>query len=210
MIATDSCDQGCGYVLYDAVGNVIEEVARTWDVYYSGWKSQPPTQDFRWSERHIYLKELRAAIDFLGEISDRYPDSVLDLGIDNTAAMAAKKNMYSGCYEACQWLDGFYVKLQGNRCTVNAWGVRSEDNASDPASRRCYDQTASIRTCKDKELALRCWTHIQAQMRGYHPGPKDAARPFADSAVGIRHQEVLDFEDVGPGEIFEKIHALSK
>ena len=68
VVATDSSDHGFGYVLYDSEGNVIEEIARTWDDEYPGWKSQPPTQDFRWSDRHIYLKELKAAIDFLSEL----------------------------------------------------------------------------------------------------------------------------------------------
>ena len=209
VVATDSSDHGYGYVMYDSEGNVIEEIARVWDEEYAGWKSQPPTQDFKWSDRHIYLKELKAAIDVLSELSDRFPNTVLDIGIDNTAAMAAIKNMYSGCYEACQWLDAFYAKLQSNGCTVNAWGVRSEDNASDPASRRCYDPTYSVHTCKDMGLARRCWDHIQAQKKGYHPGTRDAAHPYADGTVGIRHQEILDFEDVGPGEIVEKIHTLS-
>ena len=209
VVATDSSD-GYGYVMYDSEGNVIEEIARTWDVEFPGWKSQPPTQSFKWSERHIYLKELKAAIDFLSELSGRFPNTVFDIGIDNTAAMAAIKNIYSGSYEACEWLDAFHEKLQGNHCIVSAWGVRSEDNALDPSSRQCYDPTNSVHTCKDKGLAKRCWNHIQAQKKGYHPGPREGARPYAGGAVGIRHEEVLDLDDVGPGEIVEKIHMLSK
>ena len=210
VVATDSSDHGYGYVMYDSEGNVIEEIARTWDVEFPGWKSQPPTQSFKWSERHIYLKELKAAIDFLSELSGRFPNTVFDIGIDNTAAMAAIKNIYSGSYEACEWLDAFHEKLQGNHCIVSAWGVRSEDNALDPSSRQCYDPTNSVHTCKDKGLAKRCWNHIQAQKKGYHPGPREGARPYAGGAVGIRHEEVLDLDDVGPGEIVEKIHMLSK
>ena len=198
VLATDSSDRGYGYVLYDGLGNIVEEKGFVWD-------TDCGEKTFKWSKRHIYLKELKCALDIVGALSARYPETVFDLGIDNTAAAAAIRHMYSGCLEACEWIDAFYAKLLKNGCSVNPWGLKSEDNASDPASRRCDDPTVVV----SDELRLRCFERIQSQLKGYHTGPWTETEGLA-GIVGIRHPEVLDVEEVDPGELVERIHSLSK
>ena len=203
ILATDSCDHGYGYVLYDHNGRIIEEEGYLWKDLIT----KTDTGSVDWGKRHIYLKELKCAIDTITKMAERFPGSQFECGQDNSAAAAAIKNMFSGCHEACLWLDALHETLEKYRCSVNVWGLRSEDNSSDPASRRCYPKGPR---CASEELARTCWDVIQGQMNGHHIG-KSMSTPALAGTTSVRHPDYLDEEDedVDPGELVEKIHALS-
>jgi len=196
VLATDSSDDGFGYVIYDHDGNIIQEIGEKWDEHYRNSKGGYE----KWSVRHIYLKELKCALDTILMLSEKFPNTVFDLGIDNSAAAAAIRNMYSACVEACGWLDVFWATMQKRGCHVNVWGLRSEDNASDPASRRCYEPAG----CAEPDLARRCFEHIVHARKGHYVGaykPSESLR----GKTGIRHKDVDDVHEVDPGTLAERL-----
>ena len=203
VLATDSSDQGYGYVMYDERGRIIEEEGFLW----KDMRTPKDSGHVDWVKRHIYLKELKCAIDTITKMAKRFPGSQFECGQDNSAAAAAIRNMFSGCLEACVWLDALHVTLEEHGCSVNVWGLRSEENSSDPASRRCYPEGPRSAS---EELGKACWDAIQGQMKGYHLG-HSTSTPGLAGTTDVRHPECLDEEDedVDPGELVEKIHTLS-
>ena len=203
VLATDSSDQGYGYVMYDHTGRIIEEEGYLW----KDMKTPKGSGHVDWVKRHIYLKELKCAIDTITKMAMRFPGSQFECGQDNSAAAAAIRNMFSGCVEACVWLDALHETLEKYGCSVNVWGLRSEENSSDPASRRCYPDGPQ---CASEKLGKACWDAIQGQMKGYHLGHYESTPGLAGTTC-VRHPESLDEddEDVDPGDLVEKIHTLS-
>jgi len=194
-LATDSCTHGWGYVIFDQEGNIVEELGGEWNN--------------KWIGRHIFMKELRTAIKTLCSLAVRFPNTLFIAGQDNSAAAAALRNRFSGCVEACTWLDNFYEHLHQHGCTLTTIGLRSEDNASDPASRRVYhDERFSpaqrIEWSANAALRKRCWTELLSSEKG-HRSSQYTADPSM-SGDGIRHTELMeDDNEVDPDALMTRI-----
>ena len=138
----------------------------------------------QWSEtigaRHIFIKELFAAVFAIRHCLATFPKSLeIHIGIDNTAAAAALRNMYSGNVMACEVLDKLSAELSAHNASIHVHGLRSEDNASDPASR---GKTAS------KELVKECFRIMLAAEKGHRINVPSEYNPTT-AAGGIRHHE---------------------
>ena len=68
-------------------------------------------------------------------------------------------NMYSGNVMACEVLDKLSSELLAHNASIHIHGLRSEDNASDPASRGL--EPAS------EELVKECFRVMLAQEKGH-------------------------------------------
>ena len=85
---------------------------------------------------HIFLKELFAATWAIKALLKRDPGAhEIHIAVDNSAAAAALRHMYSANIIACHELDNLWDILLSHSATLHIHSVRSEDNASDAASR---------------------------------------------------------------------------
>jgi len=168
-LVSDSSDNGYGYLVFTDDGQVELEKGHLWS------KSL--------SKAHIFIKELMAAVFAIRYVLHTSPPNVeINVGVDNTAAASALRNMYSGNVMACEVLDKLYVELQAHNASLRVWGLRSEENASDPSSR---GKTAH------PELVEECFRVLIAQEKGHRINVPASSPPPPE---GIRHAEYEEEE----------------
>ena len=164
-VVSDSSDDGYGYLIFTDDGKVKLERGHIWS------KSL--------NKNHIYIKELFAAVFAIRLVLKTHPRSIeINVGVDNTAAASSLRNMYSGNVMACEILDKLYTDLKEHDATLRVWGLRSEENASDPSSR---GKTAH------PELVDECFRVMIAQEKGHRINVPSEYHP--KGADGVRHPE---------------------
>jgi len=168
-LVSDSSDHKWGYLVFDDDGGKAYEKGLPWSTNLAG--------------THIFIKELCAAIFAIRYAIATRPRSLeIHIGIDNTAAAAALRNMYSGNVMACQMLDKISEELAAHDARVHVYGLRSEDNASDAASR------GHVATA---EQVANTFKHLTAQEQGHRLGlPTD----FMQRA-GVGHKAPIEEHD---------------
>lgn len=106
----------------ESLDHVVEETGGTWN------KSM--------MDKHIFLKELVAAKDAILRILATSDGHVhIRLGVDNSAMYHALLRMYSANNEAVPHLREIRDALRRRESLLSAILIRSEENASDAASR---------------------------------------------------------------------------
>jgi len=162
-LVSDSSDHKWGYLIFTESGERAFEKGHTWS---TGLRPQ-----------HIFIKELCAAVFAIKHVISTSPEGVdVHIGIDNTAAANAIRNMYSGNVMACRILDGLYAEVTQRQARVFVHGLRSEDNASDAASRGRKATAEQIENC---------FRHLTGQEAGHRLSvPED----FLQRA-GVVHKE---------------------
>jgi len=168
-LVSDSSDHQWGYLVFTEDGDKAYEKGLPWSTSLA--------------QRHIFIKELCAAIFAIRYALASRPKSLeIHIGIDNTAAAAALRNMYSGNVMACQLLDQLSTELTAHDARLYVYGLRSEDNASDAASRG--------RKATDEEVA-NTFAHLLAQEKGHRLGiPADFMQ-----RIGVGHREPFEEHD---------------
>ena len=92
--------------------------------------------------------------------------------------------------------------------SIRVFSVRSEDNASDMASRNFYfalmdaKQRAAATTTgrAGPDIVQRCWNEIQAQRKGWRLGARKESIELSASE-GVRHRDLGD-DDVSPDSLW--------
>lgn len=169
-LCSDSSDEGYGYLLFTDDGQVKLEKGHMWS------KSLHKT--------HIFIKELMAAVFAIRLTLKTYPPNLeINIGVDNTAAASALRNMYSGNVMACEVLDKLYTELQNHNASLRVWGLRSEENASDPSSRG---------KIAHPELVEECFRVMLKQEQGHKVNVPHNYYLTGDTPV--RHQEFEEHE----------------
>ena len=164
-LCSDSCDDSWGYLVFSDDGKKDLEKGHVW------------SKGIR--KTHIFIKELLAAVFAIRYCLKTLPRSLeINIGIDNTAAAAAIRNMYSGNIMACEILDQLSEELKAHDATVRVWGLRSEDNASDPASRG---------KIAHEELVEKCFKIMLGQEEGHRINVPSENMP--PTSGGLRHEE---------------------
>ena len=137
--------------------------------------------------RNIFTSVMRVLDEAVGPIE-------IHLVCDNSAAAAAMRHMYSSNVLVCEELDRLSRKLQEKGSSLLVHSVRSEDNASDAASRNfsLENMSPKQRTMVDEhgragpEIIKRCWDEIQAQIRGWRLGAPSTIHQQQQNDVFIR------------------------
>ena len=201
FMATDASDNFLGRIRFDDQGRVIEEV------------SAPVPSSLL--NVHIFLKELFAATWSVKSHQKAHPhDSFCyHVAIDNSAAASALRNMYSSNLIACRELDDLWETLTNAGSSIHIFSVRSEDNASDMASRNfdfsLMDSSQRARSLPNgragTEIITRCWNEIQAQLKGWRLGAHK--EDFELTGDGIRHGELTN-DAVSPEALWEDMDVL--
>ena len=131
---SDSSLKGWGYVIFTA--------------------EKPIERGFAWSnmEEHIFLKELIAAcrtIEHCININNGKPTEVR-IGIDNSAAAHAIRNLHSSSPHAEQQLRRLWQTLSSTKSTVRVVSLLSAENAADEASRGRRASAMKMKECCQK------------------------------------------------------------
>jgi hypothetical protein len=111
---SDSSDKAWGYVIYAprqgwVPEEVLEEEGFSWD-----------NDNNLKSDEHIFLKELIAANRTIFRMIEVFgQNNSLVIGVDNTAAVHAIRNMYSGNNFANIHLTQLFQKLEDSNCSVH-------------------------------------------------------------------------------------------
>jgi hypothetical protein len=85
---------------------------------------------------HIFVKETIAACWSIQAALSRYHGPLtIHIGIDNSAALASIKHLYSSNRTVVPFLLKIHELLKNRRSVVLPYGLRSEDNAADEPSR---------------------------------------------------------------------------
>jgi len=133
-LVSDSSDSKWGYLIFTDEGSKAFEKGHDWSL---GLRPQ-----------HIFIKELCAAVFAIKHVISVNPDGVdIHIGIDNSAAANAIRNMYSGNVLACRILDGLHADVARRHARIFVHGLRSEDNASDAASRGRKATEEQVENC---------------------------------------------------------------
>jgi len=164
-LVSDSSDNSYGYLIFTDDGKVKLEKGHMWSSSLS--------------KNHIYIKELMAAVFAIRFVLSTSPKNIeINIGVDNTAAASSLRNMYSGNVMACEILDKLYLELKDHDATLRVWGLRSEENASDPSSR---GKTAH------PELVDACFRVMLGHERGHRINVPSDYHPLGEE--GVRHPE---------------------
>jgi len=168
-VVSDSSDDGFGYLIFTDDGKVALEKGHLWS------KSL--------NKNHIYIKELLAAVFAIRHVLSTSPKSVeINIGVDNTAAASSLRNMYSGNIMACEILDQLYTELQEHDAVLRVWSLRSDENASDPASRG--------KVAHD-ELVDECFRVMLGQEQGHRI---NVPATYIQHGETVRHPEYEEWE----------------
>ena len=185
-VVSDSSDDAWGYLIFNELGRMDSEHGHQWSETIGA--------------RHIFIKELFAAVFAIRHCLATFPKSLeIHIGIDNTAAAAALRNMYSGNVMACEVLDKLSAELSAHNASIHVHGLRSEDNASDPASR---GKTAS------KELVKECFRIMLAAEKGHRINVPSEYNPTT-AAGGIRHHEFYEEDDCSLEDLLDAENPLT-
>jgi len=168
-LVSDSSDNRWGYLIFTEDGRRSFEKGHKWS---TGLQKQ-----------HIFMKELCAAIFAIRHvITTRPPGADIHIGVDNSAAANALRNMYSGNLMACRLLDTLHKELIAHKARIFVHSIRSEDNASDPVSRG--------RRASNVEIA-NCFNHL----RGLEEGHRISIHSDFLQQAGVAHME-HEWEDI--------------
>lgn len=132
-VCSDSSDNGWGYVI----------------LHEGSYESFPYEWTAAEARMHIFLKELLAAIRCI-QATIRGP-SIIRIGIDNTAAAHAIRNMYSSNSAANVFLRDLRESLLQSNSIVEVVSLRSKENAADGPSR---SRMATEKEVADTRVAL--------------------------------------------------------
>ena len=190
-MATDASDNYWGEIFYDDEGHVILENPHEFSPKHAAY--------------HIFLKELLCCSWSIKAMLARDPGSYeIHVCVDNSAAAAALRHMYSSNELACLELDDLWDDLRKHHCVLHVHSVRSEDNSADMSSRN-FDfklmdaKQRAASTAEGRagpEIARRCWDEMQAQIKGWRLGAH-VPDPGLSGYDGIRHGE-LNEDAVSP------------
>ncbi len=163
-VATDACDTGYAYVIFDDQGAVINQPKQ---------KFFPPDV----AGDHIFVKELLAAIEGICACQTLFPDVThVHIITDNTAVAGVLKRMYSTNFKALGMLGRITARLR-------VATVASEDNAADAPSRGL----AMIQTLTDRTFSA-----FSADDAGRRIGTARRHPNVVQNRAGIRHPEGYD------------------
>ena len=190
-MATDASDNFWGEIFYDEDGTVILENPHEFSTKHAAY--------------HIFLKELLCCSWSIKAMLARDPGSYdIHVCVDNSAAAAALRHMYSSNLLACLELDDLWDDLKKHHCVLHVHSVRSADNSADMSSRnfdfKLMDAKQRAAATPDgragPEIARRCWDEMQAQIKGWRLGAH-VPDPDLCGLDGIRHGE-LNEDAVSP------------
>ena len=134
FVCSDSSDDRWGYNILTHDGHSL-----TWSDIGFVWNVDLQPQ-------HIYVKECIAAIWTIQRLIEERPVRFV-IGIDNSAAAAALRRLYSPNGIVASHLSSLATQLERTNSTIQVVGVRSADNASDPASRGGQFSATLAHTC---------------------------------------------------------------
>jgi hypothetical protein len=175
VIATDSSTAAWGFIVYDRTDmKAVDRHSGTWQA------------DDR---RHIFLKELDAALQALRYWTNLHPNDRVDLVIDNMGVVWALRNEYTRSTLGQKMIDEHASMLA---LVYQVIPIPGCDNPADVPSR-------PERKCDDEEEALlegRLWTTVLA----WYDGKCESSRPWTSIPRGeqnqwLRHEGPLDPED---------------
>ncbi len=163
-MATDACDTGYAYVLYDAQGGVINQP-----------KQLVFPDDI--ADDHIFVKELHAAIEGICACQSLFPDVThVHVITDNTAVAGVLKRMYSTNFKGLGMLGRIRARLR-------VATIASEDNAADAPSRGF---------AMNQVLTDRTFSAFAADDAGLRIGRARRHPNVVQNRAGIRHPEGFD------------------
>lgn len=171
--ASDASDNGWGYVIYKNIGDEMSFTATngTWPVAQK--------------KSHIFLKEAWAAIKTTRKIlAERTSSraSLIILGVDNTAVVAALERMWSTNEVISSDLSRLSRDLRSSNVTLRPVSIRTHVNVADQPSRG-----ESV----DPERLVRTFDCLQEPIRGYRTGPAFASLPSDD----VEEEDLWGFGD---------------
>ena len=191
FMATDASDNYWGEIFYDDEGRVILENPHEFSPKHAAY--------------HIFLKELLCCSWSIKAMLARDPGAYdIHVCVDNSAAAAALRHMYSSNELACLELDDLWDDLKKHHCVLHVHSVRSEDNSADMSSRN-FDfklmdakqrAASTLEGRAGPDIARRCWNEMQAQIKGWRLGAH-VPDPELYGIDGIRHGE-LNEDAVSP------------
>lgn len=156
----------------------------------------------RWSrslqKQHIFLKELCAAVFAIRHVLLTNRRSLdIHIGVDNSAAANALRNMYSGNLMACTILDRLNAELGHHDARIFVHSLRSEDNASDAASRGRLATEDDVRNCYEHLIAQEKGQRISMpdnflQRAGLVHGETDLDESSIEDLLGLTDLSLLE------------------
>jgi hypothetical protein len=197
-IFTDASKSRMGCVLYDVNGDIqINNV----------WSNNFPLGI---REAHIFIRELSASVWFVICAIRRFgwTDTLIYLGVDNSACFFALQNMYSANVIACEWLSRLHHALRKSGCSIEPILVISEDNPADPPSRGLVTV--------DHNRRINGWKAVQEHQQGrrfssvpHHANDEEGIRQLIDGFAPLDiNDEVEKHPFVFSEEDAEKLDSL--
>ena len=118
FMATDASDDYWGELFFDELGQVVSEMPHIFDANLRERVPAKGDQTGRGrAETSIFLKELFAACWSIKGYMQRHEGAFeFNIAVDNTAAAAALRHMYSSNVVACHELDRLWEKLSSRGC----------------------------------------------------------------------------------------------
>jgi hypothetical protein len=177
---SDSSSRGWGFIIYGELSGFSTDMQEE-----SGaiWKPDM-------SERHIFLKELVAAKNTVFRVLEKYgPNCHIRLGVDNSATYHSLLRMYSANDAAIPHLQELRSRLRQQNSLLSVVLIRSEENASDAASRGRTASMTEAKTC----LNVMCRKQIEDGINGIRRNAYDPSK--APARRSLRHPEALDEDD---------------
>ena len=131
-----------------------------------------------------------------------------NIAVDNTAAAAALRHMYSSNVVACHELDRLWEKLSSRGCFHPRFLRKVGGQCVRMASRNVYfalmdakRRAAATTTGRaGPDIVQRCWNEIQAQRKGWRLGAHKESIELSASE-GVRHRDLGD-DDVSPDSLW--------
>jgi hypothetical protein len=209
LCASDASDSGLGGIQFGATGFLQREFADEWTHAARGW--------------HIYVKEVLAAIRTIKWVlAEREIGTgiVIYIGIDNSAAAAALRCYYSRNRVVASALRNLYQLTSQQRIGIVPVGLKSADNAADPASRG-RPILATNGHDQHRTLLERCFEVVSSRMDGIiastydgRDAPSSDCRHPDSSVVFDDRSEVFDeeglFDGILDGEKEEECNNLQE
>lgn len=183
-VATDACDEGYGWVIFNRDGEILEISPQIKFEEHSKTSSFGSPLDAALRNHHIYLKELHGSVEGAARVKMLFPAVKLVKNVgDNTAVAGTIRRMYSVNFNAMKMLQRLEVEME-------MITVPSKHNAADAPSRGwTFDEHIWELTWKavlDDELGRKAKVPC----------------PYGRSSGKLRHEEPAD-ELGGPPIDFE-------
>jgi len=149
---------------------------------------------------HIFVKELLAAKSTVEACIASHPGPLrITLGVDNTAAAHALRNGYSSNQFVMPHIRQLHQLLQISRSTLHVVSIRSEDNASDAASRGRRASNDEVKTTS----ILLAQHQLESSKMGLRANVYDPSK--APRRNGIRHDPHPEDDESLEAEFFDMI-----